>query len=62
VEKYLNREFVQMPSAQIEVSHSELSSEDAIMVQPKTAQIVQPEIGQMPKILELTTLTNYIAI
>ena len=62
VKKYLNREFVQMPSAQIEVSHSELSSEDAIMVQPKAAQIVQPEIGQMPKILGLTTLSNHIEI
>ena len=36
-----------------------LSSE---FVQPKTAQIVQSEIGQMPKILELTTLTNHIEI
>ena len=36
-----------------------LSSE---FVQPETAQIVQPEIGQMPKILELTTLTNHIEI
>ena len=62
VEKYLNREFVQMPSAQIEVSHSEPSSEDAIMVQPETAQIVQPGNGQMPKILGLTTLSNHIEI
>ena len=36
-----------------------LSSE---FVQPETAQIVQPEIGQMPKILELTTLSNHIEI
>ena len=62
VEKYLNREFVQMPSAQIEVSHSEPSSEDAIMVQPETAQIVQPGNGQIPKILGLTTLSNHIEI
>ena len=62
VEKYLNREFVQMPSAQIEVSHSELSSEDAIMMQPKTAQIVHPGNGQIPKILGLTTLSNHIEI
>ena len=47
VEKYLN---------------SEPSSDHAITVQPKTAQIVQPETGQMPKILELTTLTNHIEI
>lgn len=31
-------------------------------VQPKTAQFVQPTVGQMPKILELTTLTNHIEI
>ena len=31
-------------------------------VQPKTAQFVQPAVGQMPKILELTTLTNHIEI
>nr|WP_281670683.1 PDDEXK nuclease domain-containing protein [Rikenella microfusus] len=31
-------------------------------VQPKTAQIAQPRSGQMPKILELNTLTNHIEI
>ena len=62
VKKYLNREFVQMPSTQIEVSHSEPSSEDAIMVQPETAQIVQLGNGQIPKILGLTTLSNHIEI
>ena len=31
-------------------------------VQPRIGQIVRPEIGQMPKILELTTLTNHIEI
>lgn len=31
-------------------------------VQPKTAQFVQPTVGQLPKILELTTLTNHIEI
>ena len=31
-------------------------------VQPKTAQFVQSTVGQMPKILELTTLTNHIEI
>lgn len=36
-----------------------LSSE---IVQPATAQIVQPRIGQMPKILALTTLTNPVEI
>ena len=62
VEKYLNREFVQIPSAQIEASHSKPSSGRAIIVQPETTQIVQPKIGQMPKILGLTTLSNHVEI
>ena len=62
VEKYLNREFVQIPSAQIEASHSKPSSGRAIIVQPETTQIVQPRIGQMPKILGLTTLSNHVEI
>lgn len=62
VEKYLNREFVQIPSAQIEASHSKPSSGCAIIVQPETTQIVQPRIGQMPKILGLTTLSNHVEI
>ena len=62
VEKYLNSEFVQPRIGQIEASNFEASSDHAITVQPKTAQIVRPEIGQMPKILELTTLTNHIEI
>ena len=57
VEKYLNSAFVQPLSAQIETGF--LSHEATEFVQPKTAQIVQPE---MPKILELTTLTNHIEI
>ena len=62
VEKYLNREFVQIPSAQIEASLSKPSSGCAIIVQPETTQIVQPKIGQMPKILGLTTLSNHVEI
>ena len=62
VERFLSSEFVQPKTAQIKASHSDPSSECAIIVQPETAQIVQPEIGQMPKILELTTLTNHIEI
>ena len=62
VEKYLNSEFVQPRIGQIEASNFEPSSDHAITVQPETAQIVRPEIGQMPKILELTTLTNHIEI
>lgn len=34
----------------------------AVIVQPETAQIVQPSIGQMPKVLGLTTLTNHTVI
>jgi len=60
VEKYLNTAFVQPGTAQIETS---LSAQDvAVIVQPTSAQIVQPRTGQMPKILELTTLTNHIEI
>ena len=62
VEKYLNREFVQTVSAQIEASHSKPSSDRAIIAQPETTQIVQPRIGQMPKILGLTTLSNHVEI
>lgn len=52
VEKYLNLEFVRPTTAQIEAS------------QPtqETAVIVQPTSGQMPQILELTTLSNHIEI
>ena len=60
VEEYLNSEFVQPRIGQIEVTHS--SQEIDVIMQPETAQIVQPETGQMPKILELTTLTNHIEI
>ena len=52
VEKYLNSEFVQPRTAQIE---------SAQPTQELTV-IVQPETAQMPKILELTTLTNHIEI
>lgn len=55
---YLNTEFVQMPSASIAVSDHK--QEIPVIVQPKTAQFVQPTVGQMPKILELKTLTNHI--
>ena len=39
-----------------------LSTEVNAIVQPASAQFVQPLAGQMPKILELTTLTNHIEI
>ena len=60
VEKYLNSEFVQPRIGQIEVTHS--TQEIDVIMQPATAQIVQPKTGQMPKILELTTLTNHMEI
>lgn len=60
IRQYLNTEFVQPKTAQIEASNHK--QEVPVIVQPKTAQFVQPTIGQMPKILELTTLTNHIEI
>lgn len=60
ISKYLNGEFVQPKTAQIESSSH--IQEMAVFVQPGTAQIIQPTTRQMPKILELTTLTNHIEI
>lgn len=60
IRKYLDAEFVQPKTAQIEASDHK--QEVPVIVQPKTAQFVQPAIGQMPKILELTSLTNHIEI
>lgn len=60
VGNYLNPEFVQPETAQIESSsHTQVTT---IIVQPETAQIIQPEAEQMPKVLELTTLTNHMVI
>lgn len=59
--KYLNSEFVQPKTAQIEID-SIPQQEGDIIVQPETAQIVQPQTGQMPKVLGLTTLTNHTVI
>lgn len=60
IRQYLNTEFVLPKTAQIEASDHK--QEVPVIVQPKTAQFVQPTVGQMPKILELTTLTNHIEI
>lgn len=60
VEKYLNSEFVQPRTAQIEANQP--TQETAVIVQPTSAQIVPFALEQMPKILELTTLTNHIEI
>lgn len=60
IRQYLNTEFVQPKTAQIEASDHK--QKIPVIVQPKTAQFVQPAIGQIPKILELTSLTNHIEI
>lgn len=60
VEKYLNSEFVQPGTAQIQANQS--TQETAVIVQTASAQLVQPTSGQMPQILELTTLSNHIEI
>ena len=62
VEKYLNAEFVQAMPAQIEMPPIFPSQETTAIVQSMPAQIVQSKTGQMPKILELITLTNHIEI
>ena len=60
IKQYLNTEFVQTASAQIEAGNH--VQESATIVQSMVTQIVQSTAGQMPKILELTTLSNHIEI
>lgn len=60
VEKYLNPEFVQPTTAQIATSLP--TQEAAVIVQTPSAQLVRSTSGQMPQILELTTLSNHIEI
>lgn len=62
VEKYLNSEFVQPVAAQIEATSIAPSTEANVFVQTASAQIVQMPFGQMPKILEITSLSNHIEI
>ena len=62
VEKYLNTQFVQPASAQIENVRLFPQNEDVVIVQTPSAQIVQMPSAQMPKILELTSLSNHIEI
>lgn len=59
VEKYLNSEFVQPKTARIQANQP--TQETAVIVQTASAQL-QPTSGQMPQILELTTLSNHIEI
>lgn len=62
VERYLNSEFVQSTSGQIETTSITPSTETNVILQSASAQIVQMPFGQMPKILELTSLSNHIEI
>lgn len=62
VEKYLSAEFVLPLAAQIETQSILPNTDSNIIVQMPSAQIVQSVLGQMPKILELTTLTNHVEI
>ena len=62
VEKYLNSDFVQPLAAQIETTSIIPSTEVNVFVQPMAAQNGQPLVGQMPKVLELTTFSNHIEI
>ncbi|MDE5609304.1 MAG: PDDEXK nuclease domain-containing protein [Bacteroidales bacterium] len=58
VERYLNAEFVQSVPAQIETPQKKITA----IVQSVPAQIVQSQIGEIPRVLRLTTLTNHIEI
>lgn len=60
VEHYLNHEFVQSKTAQIESTAS--SGRHDIIVQSKTAQLDRKAIPLMPKVLTFTTLTSHIEI
>ncbi len=62
VKKYLSTEFVQPRTAQLGMPPIFPSQEATAIVQTASAQIVQMPFGQMPKILELTTLSNHIEI
>ena len=61
VEKYLNSEFVQTASAQIQIGENQQSNDVITIVQTASAQLISP-IRTFPKILELTTLSNHIEI
>lgn len=58
VERYLNAEFVQSVPAQIETPQKKITA----IVKSVPAQIVQSQIGEIPRVLSLTTLTNHIEI
>ncbi len=56
--KYLPTQFVQPVTAQIEIADNEANE----IVQPVDVQIVQPVVGQIPNVLNLTTVTNHFII
>ena len=60
IAKYLNDEFVQSLTGQIE--NQQTGQEKSVTVQTDSSQFVQSVTGQMPKLLTLTTLTNHIKI
>ena len=62
VERYLNSEFVQPTSGQIQSPLLLEASDTTAIVQTAPVQFVQPVAGQMPKVLELTTFSNHIEI
>lgn len=64
VERCLNLEFVQTTSGQIGSDQTSASTptSTSAFVQPVSSQIVQMSFGQMPRILELTSLSNHIEI
>lgn len=53
---------MQSASAQIITEPILQITDESVIEQSVPAQIVQPRIGQLPKILEFTTLTNHIEI
>jgi predicted nuclease of restriction endonuclease-like (RecB) superfamily len=61
VEKFLNLEFVQPLTTQIE-QNTTAKKEHTAIVPTTTPQIVQTTSGQMPNILTLTTLSNHTEI
>ena len=60
IAKYLNDEFVQSLTGQIE--NQQTGQEKSVTVQTDSSQFVQSVTGQMHKLLTLTTLTNHIEI
>lgn len=60
--RFLNPEFVQPKTGQLECDVIQQPEVSSVIVQPKTTQISYTSESYLPKILELTTLTNHIEI